>query len=329
VWPPHPLRQETPDQHSSYTGRAANPAQRVRSIGGANANGILGSFPDFTAFSGELLFSGLDAIGNNGLWVTNGTVAGTHELTGISGAFAVGLFHGLIADFVALNNEVLFNGLDASNQTGLWMTNGTTAGTHELTGISNAFTGSGGLFGGPPTTHVASPPDLTVFKNEALFNGLDAAGDNDLWVTNGTVADTHALSGVNGANAAGLDPFYLTVLKDEVLFNGLDASGNRGLWVTNGTAAGTHELTGIKGANSAGVNPYDPTIFKTEMLFNGIDVAGDNGLWVTNGTVAGTHELTGIKGANLGGLNPSDLTVLNGEMLFRGLDDRFLESGSA
>jgi ELWxxDGT repeat protein len=34
-----------------------------------------------------VLFSALDASGNDGLWVTNGTAAGTHELTGISGAY--------------------------------------------------------------------------------------------------------------------------------------------------------------------------------------------------------------------------------------------------
>ena len=33
-----------------------------------------------------VLFEGVDASGNNGLWESNGTVAGTYELTGISGA---------------------------------------------------------------------------------------------------------------------------------------------------------------------------------------------------------------------------------------------------
>ena len=38
-----------------------------------------------------VLFDGRDASGY-GLWVTNGTRAGTYELTGISGANASGLF---------------------------------------------------------------------------------------------------------------------------------------------------------------------------------------------------------------------------------------------
>jgi ELWxxDGT repeat protein len=46
----------------------------------------------------------------------------------------------LNADLVVFNNKVLFAGLDASNQTELWVTDGTAAGTHELTGISGAFT---------------------------------------------------------------------------------------------------------------------------------------------------------------------------------------------
>jgi ELWxxDGT repeat protein len=295
-------------------------------INGANPGGLFsGLFPAFTVFNGEVLFSGIDAGGNYGLWVTNGTAAGTYEITGISSASPGGLFRGLNADMAVFNNEVLFAGIDAANQTGLWVTNGTAAGTSELTGINNAFTGSGGLFGGSPiggfpTSGVAQPPDLTVFKNEVLFDGLDAAGENGLWVTNGTAAGTHELTGISGANAAGILPSHMTVFNNEVLFSGRDAAGNIGLWVTDETAAGTHELTGIKGTYSGGLNPFDFTVFKNELLFNGLDSSGEAGLWVTNGTARGTHELTGIKGADPSGLSPSDFTVFNNEVLFEGSD---------
>ena len=303
------------------TNGAAAGTYELTGISNANANGLfVGYFPAFTILNGEVLFNGVDAAGNYGLWETNGTATGTKEITGISGASPVGLFHGLNADLVVFNNKVLFAGLDASNQTELWVTDGTAAGTHELTGISGAFTGSGGLFGGPPTTHVASPPDLTIFNNEVLFNGLDAAGNNGLWTTDGTASGTRELTTISGANATGVDPFYLTPFKHEVIFNGDDAIGNRGLWVTDGTAAGTHEVTGIKNASAAGVNPSDLTVFKGEVVFNGIDGAGKNGLWVTNGTAAGTHEVTGIVGADPSGLNPSDLTVFKNVVLFDGYD---------
>ncbi len=170
---------------------------------------------------------------------------------------------------------------------------------YAITGISNAFTGPGGLFGAS-----YSPPDLTVFNNEVLFDGLDAAGNNGLWVTDGTAAGTHELTGISGAYVAGVNPHYMTVFKSEVLFEGIEADGTRGLWVTDGTAAGTQELTGIRGANPSGLglSPAYLTVFKGEVLFNGVDNAGDRGLWVTNGTAASTRELTGISGADPSGL---------------------------
>jgi ELWxxDGT repeat protein len=199
-------------------------------------------------FNNEVLFAGLDASGNNGLWVTNGTAAGTSELTGISGAFAGGILR-YGGDLTVFNNEVLFGGIDASGVNGLWVTNGTAVGTYELTGISGAR--SNGIF----NFSADGLPDFTVFNNEVLFAGLDASGNNGLWVTNGTAAGTYELTGISGASPTGLSPSDLIVFSNEVLLAGKDASGQVGLWVTNGTAAGTHELTGISGVHSSGVEP--------------------------------------------------------------------------
>jgi ELWxxDGT repeat protein len=211
-------------------------------------------------------------------------------------------------DFTVFNGEVLFNGIDAAGLSGLWVTNGTAGGTHELTGIAGAYTGG-------PTSAAPGrldPQNLTVFGHEVLFTGTDANGNTGLWVTDGTAAGTHELTGISGAYPGGFHPADFTVFKNEVLFNGVDTAGNDGLWVTNGTAAGTHELTGIKGANPAGLGPEDFTVFKNEVLFRGVDTNGQVNLWVTNGTAAGTHELTGISGAYTGpgGMNAYDLTAV-------------------
>ena len=58
------------------------------------------------SFNGEAVFSGLDADGDIGLWVTNGTAAGTHELIGINGANPGGLFSGYFPAFTVFNGEV-------------------------------------------------------------------------------------------------------------------------------------------------------------------------------------------------------------------------------
>ena len=80
----------------------------------------------------------------------------------------------------------------------------TSAGTSEIS-VSGAY--SGGL----------EPGYLTAFGSEVLFNGEDASGHDDLWVTNGTSAGTSEIS-VSGANSGGLDPSGFTVSTD---FNSL------------------------------------------------------------------------------------------------------------
>ena len=82
-------------------------------------------------------------------------------------------------------SNICFAGVDAAGNIGLWVTNGTVAGTQEI--MSGAPTFQGGL----------KPTNLTVFRGEVYFN----AGDW-FWVTDGTAAGTHQLTNaVHGPSA--------------------------------------------------------------------------------------------------------------------------------
>jgi ELWxxDGT repeat protein len=202
-------------------------------------------------------------------------------------------------NLMAFNGEVLFSGANASNNVSLWVSNGTTAGTHEIA-INGAY-----------VTGV-HPTELTVFNNEVLFNGIDTAGIYGLWVYNGQSASeiTGIKEAFDGGPGGGLHPLDMTVFNHEVLFNGRDSHGFAGLWVTDGTGAGTHEIT-VNGAAWNGVSPSNLTdLNQHEVLFSGVDAAGIQGLWVTDGTTAGTHEMTDISGASPNGLVPTGLTLL-------------------
>ena len=109
-----------------------------------------------------VLFQGQDASGVNGLWETNGTAAGTFELTGINGVDVYGLAPN---GFTVFNGKVLFVGDDSNGLEGLWLTDGTAAGTQELTAISGAS--PAGLFSND------QPPNFTVFNDEVLFDGTN------------------------------------------------------------------------------------------------------------------------------------------------------------
>ena len=182
-------------------------------ITGASTTGIGLDPTGFTVFGDRALFSGYDTSGQLGLWETDGTTAGTHELSGIAGASTTGI--GLHpSDFVVYNEEVLFSGNDAHGQTGLWETDGTAAGTHELSGITGASTTGTGL----------APTDFTVFNGHVLFSGNDAHGQTGLWETDGTAAGTHELTAVVGASSlTGLAPYGLTPIGTPVLTAGASA----------------------------------------------------------------------------------------------------------
>ncbi len=216
-----------------------------------------------------------------------------------------------------LPNIVLFQASDSTHTQGLWETNGTASGTFLLTNGPNRNGFSG---------YTSLPLDLTIFNDQVLFAGRDPNGHYFLFTSDGTAVGTVELTGISGANSAGLfDPPVsadLTVFGNEVLFDGVDntAGDKGGLWTTSGTAAGTRELTGISGAASTGVSPSDITVFNGEALFNGVDTAGNLGLWTTNGTAAGTQEVTGIVGAATTGIDPTDMVAYNGEVLFNGAD---------
>jgi len=63
-------------------------------------------------------------------WVSDGTLAGTTELSVL---VASGVFDGVPnLQFVVLGDRALFAGRDANNVVGLWVTDGTAAGTTEI-----------------------------------------------------------------------------------------------------------------------------------------------------------------------------------------------------
>jgi ELWxxDGT repeat protein len=58
----------------------------------------------------KAVFAGYDSSGHYNLWVTDGTPAGTSELSAI-GAYSAGLAQDIYPDFTALGGEILFEGI--------------------------------------------------------------------------------------------------------------------------------------------------------------------------------------------------------------------------
>jgi hypothetical protein len=153
------------------------------SVGGGNLSGTAGNFVQ----AGGVAYFTVDTIYYFGvsdvtLWTSDGTAAGTHIIPNGSGTspFTDGTD---ISHLTAFGNNVLFGALDpggSSNTGGLWITNGTTAGTDEIA----------------PGINVEN---IVVNGNSAVVTGT--AGT---YVTNGTAAGTTLISSATPGYMDGL-----------------------------------------------------------------------------------------------------------------------------
>lgn len=255
---------------------------------------------NLTAVGTTLFFSGTDAAGNNGLFTSDGTSGGTHEIAAANAAAS-----GLSPDeIVSANGKAFFSGVDASGSTGLWVSNGTTAGTMKLA-VANTDTQDISQLGAG-----LNPTNITVANGQIFFAGTDASGSIGLWKSDGTGAGTVELS-IGNAAAGGINPTTSNIVSFNGLtyFAGQDASGNIGLWVTDGSGGDTHEI-GVNNASSNGLAPVSLTVFNGSLYFGGTDASGNTGLWKSDGTTAGTTELA-VSGTAPGGLAPSASSVLD------------------
>ena len=120
------------------------------------------------------------------------------------------------------------------------------------------------------------------------------------------------LTGITGANAAGISPSDFTVFDGQLVFRGLNASGRWQIWATDGTAGDTHVLLPATAIVAPSVNPSSHLeVYNNQLLFQGTNL----GLWATDGTAAGTVEITPSSGVWQFGLRPADLTALTSTIL--------------
>ena len=312
-------------------------------IGGLRNAGVTGvntstygyNISSYVRLGSKLVFNWVDSSGDTGLWVTDGTAAGTYEIGGVAnqgvlGAYPYGFSYAPQAE---LGGKILFKGEDSAYYDELWVTDGTAAGTIEIGGV-----GGGGLNGG--SAFNLYPSGVTVFGNRAVFNGDDPSNHYGLWVTDGTTAGTFEIGGLASAGvtnariaqSSGLDPQYFVSLGNKVLFEAYDASNQLTLWVTDGTLAGTTEIgglnnAGVSGAASGGLYTSDFVADGGIASFHANNSSNSNVLWVSDGTAAGTYQITGVTGQNSYGLNSSNLYSLSAPSAASNPPDDFTGAG--
>ena len=253
-----------------------------------NANVNLFEVENTISVGGKLLFQARDSSNESGLWASDGTAAGTVEL---STNFYIDTesYYG--------NNVILYGGKGLD--WGLWLSDGTASTTIRIGGVNNA-----GIAG------MGESPEITNFEalgSDMFFEAKDTDNAWGIWRTDGTTAGTIEISGLGDVNVGGqlaMQPIQgaAASIGGKVLFTAEDRSGSYGLWVTDGTVAGTFEIGGLNnaGIDDAYAGGLDPTAFASSggiTYFDAENSSGNTVLWASNGTVAGTYEVA--PGANL------------------------------
>ncbi|MBX7226753.1 MAG: T9SS type A sorting domain-containing protein [Chitinophagales bacterium] len=219
------------------------------------------------------------------LWITDGTKNGTFFLKDVS-QFAS--FN--ISNLFLLNDEIYF--LIDGEETALWKTNGTTAGTVRIKSLCN-YNGVDPCYSQYNFDAHAMPNNKFIF-----FAGIPGE-DVEPWITDGTTAGTNIFP-----IQPGILPFNRgmalqggSVLNGKLIF-GADIQNGIGFepYSSDGTVAGT---VLIKNINTTSGNNYHnkhgrPSEFyqyNSKVFFNANDGVKGDEIWVTDGTTAETKML--------------------------------------
>jgi ELWxxDGT repeat protein len=214
------------------------------------------------------------------------TTPGQHYALGVNG--------------LVLNGLTFFAHADVATGQELWVTDGTSAGTHLFLD----------LLPGPLSSR-AEP--LWVVNGKLVFDADDGEHGRELWVTDGTPAGTSLLLDVYPGPKGGFEQAY-EAGGGLGLFRANDGEHGDELWATDGTPGGTRLFVDLNPNGSSYVNQVVYTA--GQWFFIGNDGSGIYQLYGTDGGSSGLHRITNQTTSPGNQIN--NLSVLNNLVLFSG-----------
>jgi ELWxxDGT repeat protein len=238
------------------------------------------------------------------LWVSDGTVSGSHSIRRLNSS-------SLPLTFVASSASATHCYFLTRNSLGvyeLWKTDGTVPGTISvsLSDIAPDFTYESGLF---------ASDDVVYFSAAQPHTGVE------LWQSDGTIVGTVLVSDTIPGPVGGT-PEKGIAFRGGMVFSGMATEdGGTALWFSDGTSVGTTRL--LENFSSAAMHSsIDNLLAIGDLVY--FTMATDHSgteLWKTDGTPAGTTLLKDLLPGTLSSL-PQSMTEIDGQLMLTALDSQ-------
>lgn len=207
---------------------------------------------------------------NGALFLTNGTVPGTKRLSDFAVTPSDPVQYGIL-------NNTLYLSAGIDNFDALTKTNGTAAGTQEVTKLGSSVMSN-----------------LLPFKNALYFMGDTSFNFNiEFWKTDGTASGTTKVKEVFPGNNPGNSSVQKLVCDANYVYFMAD-NGTNGfeIWRSDGTTAGTQMISDLSKDENMIVEPNSLFVHNNTVYFSALDsTTFYYSLWKTDGTASGTIEL--------------------------------------
>jgi ELWxxDGT repeat protein len=209
---------------------------------------------------------------------------------------------------IKFKQKMFFANADAANGNELWISDGTTLGTHVLVDINPGIESSN-----PSGFFIDSTDTYLYFSAKTLSEGTE------LWRTDGTAAGTLLVADIE---PGALSAYPALKYSDSGLtyFAATNSVYGNEIWVTDGTPAGTHILKDIE-PGPAGFRYVGGFTKWNGLIYFGIGLTSSywgSLLYTTDGTTIGTTLAVDLIGGNSMEYDspPHDFVEINGKLVF-------------